>query len=92
MVLMPEADLSTAMDRAELLRRAVRSTPIDLHGRRVEALTCSIGLALFPVHGSEPALCLRATERALAEAKNNGRDRIVSAEDDSGSAKAAGQA
>ncbi|MBD8526196.1 sensor domain-containing diguanylate cyclase [Pseudomarimonas arenosa] len=82
MVLMPEADLSTAMDRAELLRRAVRSTPIDLHGRRVEALTCSIGLALFPLHGSEPALCLRATERALAEAKKDGRDRIVSAEDE----------
>src|SRR5690606_26555974 len=44
LVLMPEADLATARDRAELLRRAIRSQPIDLHGRRVEALSCSIGI------------------------------------------------
>ena len=80
LLLMPEADLSIAKDRAELLLRAVRSTPIDLHGRRVEAVTCSIGLALFPLHGSEPALCLRAAEKALNEAKLGGRDRVVAAD------------
>lgn len=76
MLLMPEADLALARDRAELVRRAIRATPIDLHGRRVEALTCSMGLAMYPLHGSEPALCLRAADKAVTAAKQAGRDRI----------------
>ena len=80
LILMPEADLATARDRAELLRRAIRALPIDLHGRRVEPISCTIGLALYPLHGSEPGLCLRAADKALREAKAAGRDRVEVAE------------
>jgi diguanylate cyclase (GGDEF)-like protein len=76
LILMPEADLATARDRAELLRRAIRALPIDLHGRRVEPITCSIGVALYPLHGSEPGLCLRAADKAMRLAKSSGRDRV----------------
>ena len=79
LVLMPEIDLSGAIDRAELLRRALRSHPIDLHGRRVEAVQCSIGVALYPLHGNEPGVCLRSAERAAQQAKQDGRDRVVAA-------------
>ncbi|MCK7594900.1 sensor domain-containing diguanylate cyclase [Pseudomarimonas salicorniae] len=79
LVLMPEVDLATALDRAELLRRALHSAPIDLHGRRVEAVHCSIGIALYPLHGNEPGVCLRAAEKAVQQAKEQGRDRVVSA-------------
>lgn len=80
LILMPELDLAGALDRAELLRRALRATHIDLHGRKVEAIHCSIGLALYPLHGSEPGLCLRAADRAMQQAKQDGRDRVVCAE------------
>jgi diguanylate cyclase (GGDEF)-like protein len=79
LVLMPEVDLATAMDRAELLRRALHSAPIDLHGRRVEAVRCSIGVSLYPLNGNEPGVCLRAAERAMQQAKEEGRDRVVAA-------------
>lgn len=90
LVVLPDTDLATARDRAELLRRAVRATPIDLHGRRVEALTCSIGLAVFPLHGSEPGLCLRAADKAVAAAKAAGRDRVEVAEPTAATGKAGG--
>lgn len=80
LILIPDCDLATAKERAERLRHAIRATPIDLHGRRVEALRCSIGVALYPLHGKEPAICLRAADRAVRAAKVQGRDRIVVAE------------
>lgn len=79
LVLMPETDLSGALDRAELLRRALFALRIDLHGRKVEAVRCSIGVAIYPLHGSEPGLCLRAAEKAVHAAKQAGRDQVVAA-------------
>ncbi len=79
LVLMPETDLSGALDRAELLRRALFALRIDLHGRKVEAVRCSIGVAIYPLHGSEPGLCLRAAEKAVQAAKQAGRDQVVAA-------------
>jgi diguanylate cyclase (GGDEF)-like protein len=79
LILMPETDLAGALDRAELLRRALRSAPIDLHGRRVEAVQCSIGVAIYPLHGNEPGVCLRAAEKAVHQAKQAGRDRVQAA-------------
>ena len=79
-VILPEADADLARDRAELLRHAIRAHPIDLLGRRVEALSVSIGIALYPQHGTEPQVCLRAADRALQQAKQAGRDRVEMAE------------
>lgn len=79
LVLMPETDLTGALDRAELLRRALLAMRIDLHGRKVEAMRCSIGVAIYPLHGSEPGLCLRAAEKAMHAAKQAGRDQVIAA-------------
>ena len=39
-------------------------------------ITASFGVATMPDHGSEPALLLRAADRALYAAKAAGRNRV----------------
>lgn len=79
-VIMPDTDLVTAREQADAIRRAVKASHIDYHGRRLEVITVSIGVALCPLHGAEPALCLRAADKALNAAKEGGRDRVEVAE------------
>lgn len=79
-IVMPEADAARATEQADGIRRAVKAAHIDYHGRRLEVITVSIGIAVFPLHGAEPALCLRAADKALNLAKENGRDRVELAE------------
>jgi diguanylate cyclase (GGDEF)-like protein len=89
-VVMPEADLKTAAAQADAIRRAVRAAHIDYHGRRLDVITVSIGVAVYPLHGNEPALCLRAAEKALNIAKEAGRDRVEVAEVVNGQGTTAG--
>jgi diguanylate cyclase (GGDEF)-like protein len=79
-VIMPDTDLVTAREQAEAIRRAVKASHIDFHGRRLDVITVSIGVAVYPLHGAEPALCLRAADKALNAAKEGGRDRVEVAE------------
>jgi diguanylate cyclase (GGDEF)-like protein len=79
-VIMPDTDLVTAREQADAIRRAVKAAHIDYHGRRLEVITVSIGVAVYPLHGTEPALCLRAADKALNAAKEGGRDRVEVAE------------
>ena len=61
---------------AERIRRAVAETPLEIEGRRV-AHTISIGVACFPEDGRTlDALASRA-DRALYQAKEQGRNCVV---------------
>jgi diguanylate cyclase (GGDEF)-like protein len=74
-VLCPETDVERATVLAEKLRGLCASSPFDCGGIAVP-LTCSVGVA-----GLTPAMTgledlLRAADRALYRAKNDGRDRV----------------
>lgn len=75
-----EADQARA--RAEDIRRMVRSLAIRYRGAS-HTITVSIGVALFPLHGSTIEEVLRAADLALYRAKAAGRDRVILAGDPS---------
>jgi diguanylate cyclase (GGDEF)-like protein len=75
-VLLPETPAKGALDVAERIREAVASTPLSLDGKQVPN-TVSVGVACFPEDGSSlDALAARA-DRALYQAKQEGRNKVV---------------
>jgi diguanylate cyclase (GGDEF)-like protein len=45
------------------------------------SVTCSVGVAAYPVHGATVDELLRRADAALYTAKSEGRDRVVNAAD-----------
>jgi diguanylate cyclase (GGDEF)-like protein len=43
-------------------------------------VTCSIGIASYPLHGDTPDQLIRRADRALYAAKGQGRDRVCVAD------------
>jgi diguanylate cyclase (GGDEF)-like protein/PAS domain S-box-containing protein len=74
-VILPHADASGAeMCATKLLERIGTLAP-EFHNDRIH-VGVSIGLALFPEHGSTPDEIFGAADRALYRAKQSGRNRI----------------
>ena len=74
LVLLPETTLEGAHHVAEKLRASL-AEPYPL-GDAIGRMTASVGLAMFPAHGSEPETLQRAADAALYEAKREGKDRV----------------
>ena len=75
-VLLPETPPKGAADVAERIRNAIGARPIAFDGQRITA-TVSIGIACYPEDGRTlDALAARA-DRALYQAKQEGRNRVV---------------
>ncbi|WP_187971920.1 PleD family two-component system response regulator [Aquibium microcysteis] len=75
-IVMPDTDGRTAEKIAERLRQEVASVPFDVGGQAV-TVTISVGVAqMLHIHDDAAALLKRA-DRALYEAKNGGRNRVV---------------
>jgi len=75
-VLLPETPPKGAVDVAERIRNAIGARPIAFDGQRIIA-TVSIGIACYPEDGRTlDALASRA-DRALYQAKQEGRNRVV---------------
>jgi diguanylate cyclase (GGDEF)-like protein len=79
-VVLPEASLESACERAEQMRLAIRDTNLTHLGQTLPAPTASFGVAVYPANGSKPADLLKAADDALYRAKRDGRDRICVAE------------
>jgi diguanylate cyclase (GGDEF)-like protein len=76
LLLMPGVSLSTARDRAETLRHAVKNLQVKYDGRFLKATSISMGVALFPDHGATGSELIAAADAALYQAKQAGRDRV----------------
>ncbi len=75
-VLLPETPPKGALDVAERIRAAIGARPLALDGQQV-ASSVSIGIACYPEDGRTlDALAARA-DRALYQAKQEGRNRVV---------------
>lgn len=87
-VIMPETCQPNAVRAAERIRHLVEEEPFESDGFRIP-VTVSIGLACLPQEfGGGPDALLEHADRALYEAKNSGRNRVVIFQD--GECQAAG--
>lgn len=75
-LILPEASAVIAQQRAEEIRTAVELLTVRHLQREIGGVTVSIGLALFPQHGTDAGALLRLADATLYRAKHNGRNRI----------------
>ncbi len=78
-IVLAEASLESAYARAEELRREVHKLVAQHRRQPLGSITVSIGLAALPDHGVSPEDLVAAADRALYQAKRDGRDRTVTA-------------
>jgi len=85
---LPGMELDQAAQRAEVLRAALESTPARF-GDMVLPLTASFGVAGFSDEASHPDRLIDVADKALYEAKAQGRNRVVRAAQGGGAREAA---
>lgn len=73
-VVLPETDEAGARQAAERFCAAIRRKPFGEPGLPPIRLTVSVGVAVFPSHGSTASSLLACADAALYEAKHAGRD------------------
>lgn len=83
-VVLCEANLECARERAEQLRQAIRDTNLTHLGQTLPGPTASFGIAVYPANGATPADLLKAADQALYRAKREGRDRVCAATEGAG--------
>jgi len=79
-VIMPDTQAEVAAAVAERLREAVEAVPFLLRERGMElSVTASFGISALSAEMETPEQLIRCADRALYEAKNAGRNRVVAA-------------
>ncbi len=83
-VLIPGVDVMSAGEGADRFTKALMRVAVAGH-QRVHRITASIGVALYPMHGSSSSELLCNADMALLEAKQSGRNAWrIYAQDDAG--------
>jgi two-component system cell cycle response regulator len=73
-LVLPETGLSGAEHTAERICQVVRERPFTVGDEEPLTVTVSVGIAVFPDHGTDGQTLVAAADRALYGAKNAGRD------------------
>ncbi len=76
-IILPGAGQVVAMERAELFLTRIRRIEIRHGGNRIGNITLSVGVAVYPEGGLTDSDLLLASDAALLDAKQGGRDRMV---------------
>ncbi|HKY08249.1 MAG TPA: diguanylate cyclase [Candidatus Binatia bacterium] len=75
-IILPDISLDDARQRLEQLRADLARMVVREDGQSIKAVTVSMGLAYYPLHGQNSQTLLQAADHALYRAKETGRDRI----------------
>lgn len=75
-VLLPGASAEVANRRAEMLRAKIQALTVRYLDNNLPNVTVSVGVATFPDAGDNPQEVLSAADKALYEAKNEGRNKV----------------
>jgi diguanylate cyclase (GGDEF)-like protein len=75
-LVMAQAPRGTIRDRAEALRRGVQALEIEHDGLLIGPITVSVGVGIFPDHGSSGRAVLQVADHAMYRAKQSGRNRV----------------
>ncbi|MDX1551002.1 MAG: GGDEF domain-containing protein, partial [Marinobacter sp.] len=76
-VVLPEMDRFEASETAERLRNLISETPQPLGDGKTVRLTISIGVSVFPDNGPDVRALCAAADKAMYQAKSNGRNQVV---------------
>jgi diguanylate cyclase (GGDEF)-like protein len=76
-LILPECDMAPAIVRAEAIRHAIAALTLQHSGRMLGPITASFGIATFPQQTGGSAELIQAADKALYQAKNGGRNRVV---------------
>jgi len=79
-LILPEASREITQMRAEQICEGARHLHVQYGGLTLDAVTLSLGVAVFPDHGSTHDTLLGAADSALYRAKRDGRDRVMAAD------------
>jgi diguanylate cyclase (GGDEF)-like protein/PAS domain S-box-containing protein len=79
-MILPEASAEATRQCAEQVREDARLIRVQAKGKTAEAMTVSVGVAVYPDHGVTPENLLSAAQGALTQAKNQGRNRVAIAQ------------
>jgi diguanylate cyclase (GGDEF)-like protein/PAS domain S-box-containing protein len=79
-LILPDSSLEDTYKRAEQLRQGIQQISVDHAGRKLAAVTISLGVAGCPDHGTTVEEVLLAADKAMFHAKQEGRDRAMVAE------------
>jgi diguanylate cyclase (GGDEF)-like protein len=75
-IVMPNAGLTIACERAEQIRAAFQGLCVPYEGREISS-TLSLGAAVFPIQAVDGDDLVARADRALYVAKQSGRNRVV---------------
>lgn len=76
-IIMAGADAHQAAERAEMIRESIDAADFQYLGQPTAETTISIGVAAFPTHAHARESLVKAADRALYQAKEQGRNRVV---------------
>jgi diguanylate cyclase (GGDEF)-like protein len=79
-MILPETELPTCQQRAEQLRQRVKQLRVVYNDQILQSISVSIGVACFPNHGLMASKAIEAADEALYQAKAQGRDCVVIAQ------------
>ena len=79
-LIMSDASREVTVERAERLCEHVRHIHTQYEGQTLETVSLSVGVAIFPEHGSTSDVLLKSADDALYRAKREGRGRVVVAD------------
>lgn len=75
-VVLPEANEESTLKQAEALGARTKQLELFFEGKRLEAITISQGVAMFPRDGSHTAELLAHADSALFMSKQRGRNKV----------------
>jgi len=75
-LILPNASIEVTSERAQNLLNAVAGLHHDGAAPAGQTISISMGIAIFPSHGSDGAELLRAADTALYQAKHAGRNQL----------------
>lgn len=75
-IILPETNEETAVERAEIIRQAVSKLRVRSKGETLRQISVSIGIAMYPAPARDATDLVRLADRALYDAKHAGRDRV----------------
>ncbi len=76
-LVLPETSRVATRRRAEQLRESIRQLEQEYDGQELGTITITLGVASYPTQGSTREELLKAADKALYRAKNEGGDRVA---------------
>jgi diguanylate cyclase (GGDEF)-like protein/PAS domain S-box-containing protein len=76
-VVLPDNSQEVTYERSKIFCEYAKQLHLQFEGQTLEAVTLSIGVAVFPENGFSTATIIKAADEALYRAKRDGRDCVV---------------